>query len=379
MIDRRTFLRTGLAGLGAATALSRLEGLPLLRAGEAGGAPSPAPGLYARALAIDTLAPDGPDFDPREAISAGLTAAVVDIRAYPRNFLGAIEGLADWNDAFRSPESKFLKVLRAANLVEAKRSGRLGIVLACQDASILDSSTGSVDDRNLRNLRLFHDLGMRVLQLTHNERNSIGDSFREKSDAGLSRLGEKVVAEMNALGMLVDLSHCGDRTTLEAIRLSTRPVAVTHAGCRSLHPTLRNKPDEVIRALAERGGYFGIYSMSLWLTERETTSVDDVLDHIGHVVKVGGIDLAGFGSDGPVLRNDTPPEVMLQGMQGYARRNLGLPGAETIPKHVLVQELNVPGRLLVLAEGLLRRGYGEGEVEKILGGNFARVFRDAVG
>jgi membrane dipeptidase len=135
----------------------------------------------------------------------------------------------------------------------------------------------------------------------------------------------------------------------------------------------------VIRALADRGGYFGIYNMSLWLTERETASVEDVLDHIGHVVKVGGIDLAGYGSDGPVLRDDTPPEVMLQGMQGYARRNLGLPGAETIPRHVMVQELNAPGRLLVLAEGLVRRGYKEDQVEKILGGNFARVFREAVG
>lgn len=379
MIDRRMFLRTGLAGLGAATVLPGLEALPGPQTAKGGEMPSPAASLYARALAIDTLTPDGPEFDPQEAISAGLTAAVVDIPAYPRNFARAIEGMADWNDVFRGPESRFLKVLRAADFAEAKRSGRLGIVLACQDASILDSSTGSVNDRNLRNLRLFHDLGMRVLQLTHNERNAIGDSFREKSDAGLSRLGEKVMAEMNALGMLVDLSHCGDRTTLEAARLSTKPVAVTHAGCRALHPSLRNKPDEVIRVLADRGGYFGIYNMSLWLTERETASVDDVIDHIGHVVKVGGIDLAGFGSDGPVLRNDTPPEVMLQGMQGYARRNLGLPGAETIPRHVLVQELNAPGRLLVLAEGLLRRGYKEDQVEKILGGNFVRVFREAVG
>jgi membrane dipeptidase len=223
MIDRRTFLRTGLAGLGAATVLPGLEAWPDLPAVKGEAMPSPAASLYARALAIDTLTPGGPEFDPQEAISAGLTAAVADIPAYPRNFAGAIEGMAEWNDAFRGPESKFLKVLRAADFAEAKRSGRLGIVLACQDASILDSSTGSVNDRNLRNLRLFHDLGMRVLQLTHNERNAIGDSFREKSDAGLSRLGEKVVAEMNALGMLVDLSHCGDRTTLEAARLSTKP------------------------------------------------------------------------------------------------------------------------------------------------------------
>jgi membrane dipeptidase len=218
-----------------------------------------------------------------------------------------------------------------------------------------------------------------VLQLTHNERNAIGDSFRERSDAGLSLLGERVVAEMNALGMLIDLSHCGDRTTLEAIRLSRRPCAVTHAGCRALLETGRNKSDGEIRALAERGGFFGVYSMSLWLTDRDRSSVDDVIDHIEHAVRVGGIDLVGYGSDGPVLADDTPPEELLQGIAAYTRRNAGLPGSERTPKHVIVQELNTPRRLAILAQGLARRGHAEGSIEKILGGNFARVFREACG
>jgi membrane dipeptidase len=154
---------------------------------------------------------------------------------------------------------------------------------------------------------------------------------------------------------------------------------VTHAGCRALYPTLRNKPDEIIRALAERGGYFGIYNMSLWLTDRDTTSTADVLDHIDHVVKVGGIDLAGFGSDGAVVSDDTPADQRLQGMVGYAKRNLGLPGAERLPKHVIVEELNTPRRLLVLTDGLAKRGYKEEAIEKILGGNFLRVFGAACG
>jgi membrane dipeptidase len=336
-------------------------------------------GVYTRSLVIDTLCPDGPYFDPQAALDAGLTAAVVDIPSYPRNFAGAVEGLANWNDALRKKDSKLLKVLKAEDLAAAKRSGRLGVVLACQDGAILDSSTGSVNDRNLRNLRFFYDLGLRVLQLTHNERNILGDSFREKSDAGLSRLGEKVVAEMNALGMLIDLSHCGDRTTLEAIALSTKPCAVTHAGCRALQPTQRNKTDEHIRALAAKGGYFGIYNMSLWLNTKESSSVDDVVDHIDHVVKVGGIDLAGFGSDGPVLGDDTPQEEKVQGMRGYVEKNLGLPGAERYPLHVTVSELDSPKRMLVLADALSHRGYQEAEVEKILGGNFARVFRESAG
>src|SRR5262249_45192861 len=205
---------------------------------------------------------------------------------FPRNFPAAVAALADWNGAF-GKEPLFLKGEKGADLARAKREGRFGVVLACQDAAILDSSTASVNDYNLRNLRLFHTLGLRVLQLTHNERNAVGDSFREKRDAGLSRLGEKVVAEMNTLGMLIDLSHCGDETTRQALRLSKRPCAVTHAGCRALYPTLRNKPDELIRELAEHGGVMGVFNMSLWLTDKDTASIDTVLDHIDHVVKVG--------------------------------------------------------------------------------------------
>lgn len=358
MITRRAFL-----GAAAALAASRL-------------AWSDEPPLP---LAIDTLTPDGPYFDPREAVAAGLSAAVIDLRGFPRNFTTATQALAEWSSVFQREGSGFHKVLKAADVDEARRLGKLGVILACQDAAILDSSTYSLNDRNLDNLRFFHTLGLRVLQLTHNDRNAIGDSYREKSDAGLSLLGERLVAEMNAAGMLIDLSHCGDRTTLEAIRLSKRPSAVTHSGCRALFPTGRNKADEVIRALAERGGYFGVFSMSLWLTDRDKPSVEDVVDHIDHVAKVGGIDLAGFGSDGPVLADDTPPEMVLQGHRQFYRRNQGLPGSEREPKHVVVPDLNTPKRMQVLADALRRRGYKSDAVEKVLGGNFLRVFREVCG
>jgi membrane dipeptidase len=373
MLTRRALLQ---AGVGAAAALSA----PGVSLAQGAGAAPVASNAYGRAMVIDSLvAEGGPGFDPREAVAAGFTAMVLDLEAYPRNFAAAVDALADWSDAFHRQDSGFLRVLRAADLGEARRQKRLGVILSCQDASILDAPTGSVNDRNLRNLRLFYDLGLRVLQLTHNERNGVGDTFREKTDAGLSRLGEKVVAEMGALGMLVDLSHCSDRTTLESIALSPRPCAVTHASCRALYPTLRNKGDDVIRALAQKGGYFGVYNMTLWLTDRDTGGVGDVLDHIDHLVKVGGIDLAGFGSDGAPLTDPTPPEQVLAGAQGYARRNLGLPAAEKIPQHVHALELNAPRRLEVLANGLARRGYKDDAIEKIVGGNFARVFRDACG
>jgi membrane dipeptidase len=377
MWTRRTFVQ---AGLGAAAALAAPGWTRMARGDEPGSASAGAPAAYGRAVVVDSLVAQGtPSFDPREAVAAGFTAMVMDLDGYPRSFENAIEALADWCNAFHQADGGFLKVLRGADLDAAKQQRKLGVILASQDASILGTPSGSVNDRNLRNLRLFYDLGLRVLQLTHNERNGVGDTFREKNDAGLSRLGEKVVAEMGSLGMLVDLSHCSDRTTLEAIALSPKPCAVTHAGCRALYPTLRNKSDEVIRALAGKGGYFGVYNMTLWLTDKDTAALGDLLDHIDHAVKVGGIDLAGFGSDGAPLSDPTPPAERLQGSQAYAKRNLGLPAAEKIPQHVLLEELNSPLRLEILAGGLARRGYKDDAVEKIVGGNFARVFRAACG
>jgi membrane dipeptidase len=149
---------------------------------------------------------------------------------------------------------------------------------------------------------------------------------------------------------------------------------VPRAGCLSLYPSPRNKPDEVIRALADKGGYFGVFNMSNWLTARDRSTPDDVVDHIDHVVKLGGIGLAGFGSDHPVLGDTTPQKEKVEGLQGYIDRNPGMPGAEPLHGHVTVSELDGPDRLGVLAAALARRGYKEDAVEKVLGGNFARVF-----
>jgi len=377
MTTRRNFIRNSVGALTALSALSR-GAEPSPGTAEQEGTAS-AQEIYQRAMVIDTLINDGPRLDARRAIEAGMTAAVVDLTIFPRNFPNAIQAMEQWNAAFAKEDSPFIKVVNGAGLRAAKEQKKFGVILACQDAQILDASTASVNDYNLQNLKRFYDLGLRALQLTHNERNGLGDSFREKTNAGLSRLGEKVVAAMNSFGMLIDLSHCGDRTTMEAIQLSKKPCAITHAGCRALCRTLRNKTDEQIRALAERGGVFGVFNMSLWLTERETTSINDVLDHIDHAVKIGGVDHVSFGSDGPAIENTTPEDQYLKGMRGYAERNRGLPGAEWTPSHVIVREMNTPQRLYRLAEALAKRGYKAAAVEKIIGGNFARLFQEVCG
>ncbi len=259
---RRAFLQTGLgsaaslalAAPGSASPQVTTDAPPIPPAQAAPPIDAAMRRLYERTISIDTLSPDGPELNAEKALAAGLGAAVVDIRLFPRNFIGAIDQMADWNDAFRGAESKLFRVLRAADFAEAKRQKRFGVALACQDAQILDASTGSVNDFNLRNLRFFHDLGLRVLQLTHNERNGLGDSFREKSNAGLSRLGEKVVAEMNRLGMLVDLSHVSDETMRAVLEISEAPVIFSHSSARALVDHPRNVPDDVLRRVAANGG-----------------------------------------------------------------------------------------------------------------------------
>lgn len=390
-MHRRSFLQAGLsvAAAGAAslphTLLADGGSSPAREPGttqggaQASGAPIDVAALYAGAIAIDTLANSGPIDNPQDAVAAGLTALVLDLPIYPRTFPAATAAMAAWNAEFAKPQSGFLKVQTAADITRAKREKKLGVILSSQDAQVLDASTVSVNDYNIQNLKKFHQDGMRILQLTHNERNGVGDSFREKGDAGLSRLGEKVVEAMNALHMLIDVSHCSDRTTLEAVALSTQPIAITHAGCRALYPTKRNKTDEAIRAVAKKGGVFGVFNMSVWLTEKPTTSIDDVLDHIDHAVKVAGVEHVSFGSDGPILQDDTPEAKKLAGLRSYTERNLGLPGAERLPNHVMVAALNSPHRLLRLAEGLSRRRYKAADIEKIIGGNFVRLFQEVCG
>jgi membrane dipeptidase len=328
-------------------------------------------------LHIDTLTIDEPGFDAAAAKAAGIDAAVVDLAIYPRGPEQATEALNAWKAAADKPDARFALVRTGAELESARGAARFGVILGCQDAAILGPSVWSVGDMNLEILRYFHGLGLRVLQLTHNERNGVGDGFREKVDAGLSRLGEAVVAEMNRIGMLIDVSHCSDRTTLQAIRLSSKPIAITHAGCRALYDSRRNKTDAAVRALADRGGYFGVYMMSRWLTAKPEASAETVLDHIEHVMKVGGEDTPGFGSDQPMGGEKVPQAEKVAALAAYQKRNAGLPGAEPLVGHVTVAEMDGPDRMMVLERAMERRGWKHARIEKVMGANFRRVFAAA--
>ena len=375
-LDRRRFLTLSAAAAAFASA-------PRLRAQSS---PAAAGGRwpgYGDAIVIDALG--GPGSANREGDDLALDAAeVADVRASGLTavnltvgtvgvlagaFEETVKSIAHWDREVDAHPEALLKVRSAADLKAAKASGRLGLIYGFQD-------TLSIGD-DLSRLDTFARLGVRIIQLTYNRRNLIGDGCLEPGNAGLSGFGLKVVERMNALGILVDLSHCGLRTTSEGIAASKKPVAITHTGCTAVNDVPRNKPDAVLKQLADRGGVAGIYLMP-FLRAKTQPMAEDVVRHIDHAVSVCGEDHVGIGTDGAISAVQLTPEYKKKFHDEIAmRRKLGIsaPG-ETEDVYTFVPDLNTPRRLETIASLLSKQGYPDARIAKILGGNFARLFAE---
>lgn len=255
-------------------------------------------------------------------------------------YKSSLNDLERWNRFISAHPEKFLRIDRVKDLDVAKATGRVGIILGLQNSSHFRSED-DVDH--------FHALGQRISQLTYFN-NPLGGGSTEPG-RGLSPYGLRVVERMNRLGMAIDVSHCSDQTTLDTMEASSKPVLITHSGCRSLVPTSgRCKPDTIIRKLAETGGVFGVTLVRLFVRTSGPATIEDAVDHVDHVVNVAGIDHAGIGTDVDMDGRDS----------GRPRRND-------------LDNLSYDRKIFALAEGLLRRNYSERDIQKILGGNFQRV------
>ena len=214
-------------------------------------------------------------------------------------------------------------------------------------------------------------LGQRVSQLTYNARNLIGNGSTERRDEGISDFGVAIIERMNKVGMAVDVSHCGDRTTLDAFEVSKKPVLITHSNCRALvsgHP--RCKTDEAIKKVGAAGSVMGITGVRMFVKADEPTTIEHVLDHFDHVAKLVGPEHLGVGSDIDLYGYDAmPPELNKKLRAGYK-------GSYGFREKIDIEGLNHPKRMFDLTEGLIRRRYSDAEIEGILGGNFRRVLSD---
>ena len=277
----------------------------------------------------------------------------------PNAYESALQYVARWNGFIANNGEHFMRIDSTADLKRVKKSKKVGILLGVQNSDHF---------RRPDDVDFFRGLGQRVSQLTYNTRNLIGNGATERRDEGISDFGVSIIERMNKVGMAVDVSHCGDRTTLDAFEISKKPVLITHSNCRALvpgHPRL--KTDEAIRKVGEAGSVIGITGVRMFVKGDEPTTVEHVLDHFDHVRKLIGPEHLGVGSDMDLYGYDAmPPELNKQLRSGYK-------GSYAFREKIDIEGLNHPKRMFDLTEGLLRRKYSDSEVEGILGGNFERV------
>lgn len=329
--------------------------------------------IVERAMVLDMLAIPKIDFRPEvparpmtdrekaEFRASGITGIqnAVGIGG-PRAKEQALEFLAAWQGYAGRNSDVFSLVGLVSDLERAKAEGKVGMIMGLQNADQFERAT---------DVKFFYDLGLRCAQLTYNSLNRIGSGATERVDAGVSDFGVSIIGAMNDVGMLIDVSHSGDRTTLDAVELSPRPIAFTHSNCRALNEHPRNKTDEMIVKLAAKGGVMGITGVRNFISNRDPTTIVDYVDHIEHVVKLVGIEHVGIGSDSDLNGYDDMPadqNAMLRNAykDSYAFRD-----------KIDVDGFDHPRKVFDLVEEMIRRGYSDDSIELVLGGNFARLLR----
>ena len=328
--------------------------------------------IYNEAIVIDGLNVSNWDSPAvfHSLHAGGVTAFNATVATW-ENYLETLDNIAAWPSRFKTYRETFVQARSVEDILQAKKDGKVGVVLGFQNASPIEN--------HLDRLAIFYDLGVRVIQATYHERNLLGNGCFERRDEGLSNFGIDAVKIMNELGILIDLSHVGDRTTLEAIEMSEKPVAITHANCRVYYDHPRNKTDEAVKLLAQRNGVIGATAITPFLRTGFDSTLEDFVDAIDDLVQRVGIDHVAFGTD---FTQDQPVSFWqyIGSQQGtkfpstFADPSIRYDEVFFYPKG-----LETPDKLPDLAGALLNRGYSSEDVVKILGGNWLRLYRDVWG
>jgi membrane dipeptidase len=277
----------------------------------------------------------------------------------PDAFGTVLHYLGAWNGFIADHAEHFSRIDSIADLDRLEQSGKAGIILGLQNSEHFRS----VDD-----VDLFYGLGQRVSQLTYNSQNFLASGSTDRADGGISDFGAAIIERMNQVGMIVDVSHCGDRTTLEAFDVSSKPVLVTHSNCRALvpgHPRL--KTDEAIRKMAKTGGVMGITAVRMFVRNAEPTTVEHVVDHVDHVVNLVGVEHVGVGTDADLDGYDDLP------VDEYQELKDAYKSSYAFRDKIDTDGMDHPKKIFDLTDALIRRGYDDSEILAILGGNFRRA------
>jgi membrane dipeptidase len=319
---------------------------------------------------IDTpIPPDengvGSDLMLEHIEGSGITAFnhSVIFDATPQTMSDALQSLYRDTTMFQAFPDRMMQIRSVDDLKTAKKQGKVGVIFGTQGLACLGTT--------MSNVWVLHSLGVRIMQLTYNERNALGSGCMEPNDLGLTRFGQQAIEEMNRVGAALDLSHCGERTSLDAIAHSKHPTLITHVGVQALWKHPRNVTDDQIRAIADSGGVVGICPHSIMVEKArgQRPSVNDYIDHMEHVANLVGIDHVGIGTDnfqydtfysrvGRTQFEQTFPGFF-GGYGPYEKHAAGFSKWSDWPN---------------LTRSLLERGFSVEDTKKILGGNYIRVF-----
>jgi len=269
------------------------------------------------------------------------------------NYVGNLNGI------IANRPDVFMRIDSIKDMQEVMKNRKTGVMIGVQNADHFISP----DDVNL-----FNDLGQRVSQLTYNSRNMIGNGATERMDGGISDFGESIIKRMNEVGMAIDVSHCGDQTTLDAFEISKKPVLITHSNVRSLNPNHpRCKTDEAIIKMAKAGSVVGITNVRNFVKATEPTTIEHLLDQYDHVRDLVGSEHLGVGSDIDLYGYDAMPKKQYDALKAMYK------GSYAFREKIDIEGIDHPKRMFDLTAGLIRRKYSNREVRGILGQNFKRV------
>lgn len=290
--------------------------------------------------------------------------------AYHETALETLRNIGTWNQLFEQHGDLIIRVGSAEDIAVAKQAGKTGVMFGFQNCSPIE------DDFSL--VEIFHSLGIRFMQLSYNNQSLLATGCYEKNDPGITRFGKQVIREMNRVGMVVDMSHSAERSTLDAIELSQRPIAITHANPTFFEPALRNKSNEVLKALGDSGGMLGLSLYPFHLRNGPDCSREEFCEMVADTVEIMGIDHIGIGSD---LCQDQPDSIVEWMRNGrwskttdYGEGSAAQAGFPQQPDW-FANSTHYGN----IAQGLRQKGFNQQEVEKIMGLNWLRFFEVSFG
>lgn len=263
-------------------------------------------------------------------------------------------------------QSMVTVALTIPDILQAKASGKVAVIPSLEAAGAIENELDRVD--------VLYGLGIRCMGITYNDANSLGSGLAEERDGGLTRFGRRVVERMNRLGMAIDISHCGDRTSLDVIEASDKPVLITHAGARALWNTPRMKPDQLLLACREKGGVIGILAAPNTTLTREHPehSLDAVMAHFEYIAGLVGIDHVGFGPD-TFYGNHVALQHAVDNRLAIGASHSG----EAYQESDYVRGVENPTEAMPnIVKWLVRQGYSDGDIAKVTGGNALRALRE---